>query len=51
MKRAWIVSTPTGDFRNIFAVSEEEAKQVVFNLTYGRVPITQMWATLQYPNH
>lgn len=51
MKRAWIVSTPTGDFRDIFAFNEDDAKQVVFQLTFGRVPLTQMWATLQYPNH
>ena len=51
VKRAFIVYTPNGDWRDVFARNADEAKLYVFRLTYGRVPLKQMSANLQFANH
>ena len=51
VKRAFIVYTPNGDWRNVFARNADEAKRYVFMLTLGRVPMNEMSANLQFANH
>jgi len=46
MKRRWIVFTPNGDWRDIYATDERAAKRVVFNLTCGRIRESEMSAQL-----
>ena len=51
VKRAFIVYTPNGDWRDVFARNADEAKRRVFKWTLGRVPINEMSANLQFVNH
>lgn len=51
IKRAFIVYTPNGDWRDVFARNADEAKRYVFMRTLGRVPINEMSANLQFANH
>lgn len=51
VKRAFIVYTPNGDWRDVFARNADEAKRLVFMRTLGRVPMNEMSANLQFANH
>jgi len=51
IKRAFVVYTPNGDWRDVFARNADEAKLYVFRLTCGRVPMNEMSANLQFANH
>lgn len=43
MKSCFIVYTPDGDYRDIWAYDAEGAKNVVFYLTYGRIAKSAMF--------
>ena len=43
MKKFFIVYTPDGDYRDIWAYDAEGAKNVVFYLTYGRIAKSAMF--------
>lgn len=47
MKSCFIVYTPNGDYRDIWAYDAEGAKNVVFNLTYGRIAKSAMFVQHQ----
>lgn len=47
VKSCFIVYTPNGDYRDIWAYDADGAKNVVFHLTYGRIAKSAMFVQHQ----